>query len=118
MHIGLCRSAAAALVAARDDLAQGGGGRWRCEAHHTRAAGSALFVNAPTGSFKDAIHDDAAVGLLVVQACNLRKVPRELSQAAADSSLIGLTGSRGRSQAGVSPIKAAERSRRRMIGAL
>jgi len=49
-------------------------------------------VNAPTSSFKDAIHDDAADGLLVVQACRFRKVPGELSQVAADPSLIGSTG--------------------------
>jgi len=61
-------------------------------------------VNAPTSSFKDAIHDDAADGLLVVQACRFRKVPGELSQVAADPSLIGSTGA-CRSQAGVSPMK-------------
>jgi hypothetical protein len=55
-------------------------------------AGSALFVKVPTTRSEDAIHDDATHRFLVVQARDLRKVSHQVSPAAANPALIGLTG--------------------------
>ena len=53
------------------------------------AAGSALLRMAPAANFKGEIDDDAALGLLVVQACGLGTVSREIPGLAAYPALTG-----------------------------
>jgi hypothetical protein len=54
-----------------------------------QTTGSALTVWVPAVHFKDGFHDNAAPGLLVVQAGDLGTVPRELPRPAAQPALTG-----------------------------